>query len=142
MSFRKSITFILTVCCLMTSPPLSPLAHSKSQESEVVAVEKLLKANEDLTATICLAHDIGHSPFGHHGERKLNELMAEHGGFDHNEQSLRWIDELEIAYPTFTAILGIAARRLMHDVGLTTVTTQWRSLQHELGTAEWERSEL
>jgi dGTPase len=56
-------------------------------------------ANEDLVEAICLSHDLGHSPFGHSGESILNRLMAEHGGFDHNRQSLRIVTELESRYP-------------------------------------------
>lgn len=56
-------------------------------------------ANEDLAETICLSHDLGHPPFGHSGETVLNKLMAEHGGFDHNKQSLRIVTQLEARYP-------------------------------------------
>ncbi|HMP71642.1 MAG TPA: deoxyguanosinetriphosphate triphosphohydrolase [Kiritimatiellia bacterium] len=70
---------------------------------EVAAVSRTLARalalHEDLAETISLAHDIGHSPFGHMGERALDELMTDHGGFDHNLQSLRWVEELETRYP-------------------------------------------
>ncbi len=56
-------------------------------------------ANEDLVEAICLSHDLGHSPFGHAGEHILNELMAAHGGFDHNRQTYRIVTELEERYP-------------------------------------------
>ena len=56
-------------------------------------------ANEDLVEAICLGHDLGHPPFGHSGEAILNKLMAEHGGFDHNKQSLRILTKLESRYP-------------------------------------------
>jgi len=62
---------------------------------------RTLGANEDLTECICLAHDIGHSPFGHAGEDALDELMKNHGGFDHNLQSLRCIEVVESPYPGF-----------------------------------------
>src|SRR5262245_99987 len=52
-------------------------------------IARALRLNEDLTETIALAHDLGHSPFGHKGEAALNELMKDHGGFEHNRQSLR-----------------------------------------------------
>ena len=65
---------------------------------------RMLHANEDLTECICLAHDLGHSPFGHEGERVLNDLMADHGGFDHNLQSLRCVEVLESPYPTFAGL--------------------------------------
>ncbi len=60
---------------------------------------RALGANEDLVESICLVHDIGHSPFGHSGEAILNKLMAAHGGFDHNKQSLRIVTQLESRYP-------------------------------------------
>jgi len=56
-------------------------------------IARALGANEDLIEAICLAHDLGHSPFGHSGEVALNRLMREHGGFDHNKQSLRIVTE-------------------------------------------------
>jgi len=75
---------------------------------EVAAVSRTLaralQANEDLTEAIALAHDIGHSPFGHMGERALDELMKDEGGFDHNIQSLRWVEQLERRYPDFDGL--------------------------------------
>jgi dGTPase len=64
-------------------------------------IARALYANEDLTEAICLAHDLGHGPFGHSGEETLNELMANHGGFDHNHQSLRIVEKLERRFPDF-----------------------------------------
>jgi dGTPase len=64
-------------------------------------IARALGANEDLVEAICLAHDLGHSPFGHSGETTLSELMNENGGFDHNKQSLRIVDELEDRFPDF-----------------------------------------
>jgi dGTPase len=61
-------------------------------------------ANEDLVEAICLVHDIGHSPFGHSGEAILNKLMADHGGFDHNKQSLRIVTWLESRYPDWPGL--------------------------------------
>ncbi|MGQ9584169.1 MAG: deoxyguanosinetriphosphate triphosphohydrolase [Anaerolineae bacterium] len=58
-------------------------------------IARALGANEDLTEAICLAHDLGHTPFGHAGEETLHELMEGHGGFDHNRQSLRIVEQLE-----------------------------------------------
>jgi dGTPase len=60
--------------------------------------------NEDLAEAVALAHDLGHPPFGHAGEKVLNELMAEHGGFEHNLQSLRIVETLERRYPTFPGL--------------------------------------
>ena len=63
-----------------------------------------LGANEVLVEAICLAHDLGHPTFGHAGESMLNQLMADHGGFDHNKQSLRIVEKLEIRYPEFEGL--------------------------------------
>ena len=65
---------------------------------------RALGANEDLVEAICLAHDLGHSPFGHSGEVALNRLMKDHGGFDHNKQSLRIVTKLEQRYPDFRGL--------------------------------------
>ena len=65
------------------------------------SMARALGANEDLVEAICLAHDLGHSPFGHAGEATLNLLMKEHGGFDHNKQSLRIVEKLEARYEDF-----------------------------------------
>ena len=65
---------------------------------------RALGANEDLVESICLVHDIGHSPFGHSGEAILNKLMADHGGFDHNKQSLRIVTWLESRYPNWPGL--------------------------------------
>jgi dGTPase len=67
-------------------------------------VARALGANEDLEETICLAHDLGHSPFGHSGEVALSRLMKDHGGFDHNKQSLRIVTQLEQRYPEFPGL--------------------------------------
>ena len=78
-------------------------------------IARALGANVDLTETICLAHDLGHPPFGHSGEEALNELMQAHGGFNHNYQSYRVVTELETRYPdwrglnlTYETLEGIA----------------------------------
>ncbi|OGV38329.1 MAG: hypothetical protein A2X48_01090 [Lentisphaerae bacterium GWF2_49_21] len=75
---------------------------------EVAAISRTmaraLYLNEDLSETIALAHDLGHTPFGHSGERAMNTLMKNHGGFDHNLQALRVIDELEQKYPEFDGL--------------------------------------
>jgi len=67
-------------------------------------IARALGANEDLTEAICLVHDLGHPPFGHAGERALQTLMANHGGFDHNHQALRIVDVLEQRYPDFPGL--------------------------------------
>jgi dGTPase len=63
-----------------------------------------LGLNEDLAEAIALAHDLGHPPFGHLGEETLDRLMAGHGGFRHNAQSLRVVEELELKYPEFNGL--------------------------------------
>src|SRR5574339_23616 len=65
---------------------------------------RALGGNEDLVEAICLAHDLGHSPFGHSGEVALARLMKDYGGFDHNRQSLRIVTELEQRYPEFPGL--------------------------------------
>lgn len=67
-------------------------------------IARALKLNEDLTETIALAHDLGHSPFGHKGETVIDQLMKGHGGFEHNRHSLRIVEELEQKYPTFPGL--------------------------------------
>jgi dGTPase len=67
-------------------------------------IARALGANEDLVEAICLAHDLGHSPFGHSGETILNRLMKDHGGFDHNRQSLRIVTDLECRFPDFPGL--------------------------------------
>ena len=75
---------------------------------EVAAISRniasALRLNADLAETIALAHDLGHSPFGHKGETVLNRLMRGHGGFEHNRQSLRIVEELEQKYPDFPGL--------------------------------------
>jgi len=65
---------------------------------------RALGLNEDLAEAIALAHDLGHPPFGHLGEETLDRLMAKHGGFRHNVQSLRVVEELELKYPEFNGL--------------------------------------
>jgi dGTPase len=67
-------------------------------------IARTLGANEDLIETICLAHDMGHPPFGHSGEIALARLMKDYGGFDHNKQSLRIVTKLEQRYPEFPGL--------------------------------------
>lgn len=67
-------------------------------------IARALGANEDLVETICLAHDIGHPPFGHSGETVLARLMKDYGGFDHNRHSFRIVTQLERRYPDFPGL--------------------------------------
>ncbi len=68
------------------------------------SIARALGANEDLVESIALAHDLGHPPFGHSGERTLSKLMVDHGGFDHNKHSFRIVTELEKRYPEFSGL--------------------------------------
>ena len=68
------------------------------------SVASALALSEPLTEAICLAHDLGHTPFGHAGQDVLNECMREYGGFEHNLQSLRVVDELEERYAKFRGL--------------------------------------
>ncbi len=80
------------------------LTHTMEVAAIARGIARALKLNEDLTETIALAHDLGHSPFGHRGEHVLNRLMKGHGGFEHNRQSLRVVEELEQKYPKFPGL--------------------------------------
>jgi dGTPase len=84
---------------------------------------RALGANEDLVEVICLAHDLGHPPFGHAGEESLNRLMRQHGGFNHNHQSYRIVTALERRYPefpglnlTFETLEGIAKHETNYNL--------------------------
>ena len=80
------------------------LTHSIEVAQIGRSVARALGLNEDLTDAITLAHDLGHTPFGHSGQDALNECMKEHGGFEHNLQSLRVVDELEERYAEFPGL--------------------------------------
>ena len=82
----------------------SRLTHSLEVAQLARSIARPLGLNEDLVEAIALAHDLGHTPFGHAGQDALNESMAAHGGFEHNLQSLRVIDELEERYPRFDGL--------------------------------------
>ena len=71
------------------------LTHSLEVAQLGRSMARSLGLNEDLVEAIALAHDLGHTPFGHAGQDALNECMADHGGFEHNLQSLRVVDHLE-----------------------------------------------
>ena len=98
------------------------LTHSIEVAQIGRTLAKELNLNESLTEAICLAHDLGHSPFGHAGEKVLDELMAGSGGFEHNRQSLRIVDLLEHPYPGFMGLnlmyetrLGLARHQSPYD---------------------------
>ncbi len=80
------------------------ITHSLEVAQIGRTVARALRINETLTEAICLAHDLGHTPFGHAGQEALNECMREYGGFEHNLQSLRVVDELEERYAEFPGL--------------------------------------
>jgi dGTPase len=80
------------------------LTHTMEVAAIARNIASALRLNTDLAETIALAHDLGHSPFGHKGETVLNELMRGHGGFEHNHHSLRIVEELEQKYPDFPGL--------------------------------------
>ncbi len=80
------------------------LTHSLEVAQIGRSLARMLGLDEDLTETIALAHDLGHTPFGHVGQDALNECMRAHGGFEHNLQSLRVVDELEQKYAEFEGL--------------------------------------
>ena len=80
------------------------LTHSLEVAQIGRTIARSLQLNEDLVEAIALAHDLGHTPFGHAGQDALNECMREHGGFEHNLQSLRVVDSLEERYAAFDGL--------------------------------------
>ena len=98
------------------------LTHSIEVAQIGRTIAKELGLNESLTEAICLAHDLGHSPFGHNGEKALNKLLRGFGGFEHNRQTLRIVDLLEHPYPGFMGLnlmyetrLGLAKHKSTYD---------------------------
>jgi dGTPase len=99
------------------------LTHSLEVAQIARGIARNLKLNEELTEAIALAHDLGHTPFGHAGQDALNRLMAPYGGFEHNLQSLRVVEHLEERYPGFPGLNltwetreGLAKHTSAHDV--------------------------
>jgi dGTPase len=80
------------------------LTHTLEVAQIARALSRALRLDEDLAEALALAHDLGHPPFGHAGERALDRAMAGHGGFDHNAQSLRVVTSLEQRYPNFDGL--------------------------------------
>ena len=80
------------------------LTHSLEVAQLGRSIARSLRLEEDLVEAICLAHDLGHTPFGHAGQDALNDCMRPHGGFEHNLQSLRVVDRLEERYPAFDGL--------------------------------------
>ena len=102
------------------------LTHSLEVAQIGTAIARRLRLNEDLTEALALAHDLGHTPFGHTGEEVLNQLMQGYGGFEHNYQSFRVVDELEERYPAFDGLNlswemreGILKHSSPHDLPTT-----------------------
>lgn len=86
------------------------ITHTLEVAQIARSVARVLRLNQDLTEAVALAHDLGHTPFGHCGERVLNELLQESGGFEHNAQSYRIVTRLEHRYPDFPGL------NLTHEV--------------------------
>jgi dGTPase len=80
------------------------LTHSLEGAQIGRSVARALGLNEELTECLILGHDLGHTPFGHSGERVMDELMKDHGGFEHNRQTLRILETLEERYPGFPGL--------------------------------------
>jgi dGTPase len=98
------------------------LTHSMEAAQIGRTVARALGLNEELTECLTLGHDLGHTPFGHSGEKAMDELMRDHGGFDHNRQTLRILETLEERYPDFPGLNltwevreGIAKHRRDND---------------------------
>ena len=103
------------------------LTHTLEVQQIARTIARILKLNEDLTEAIALAHDIGHTPFGHKGEETLNKLLQGRGlkGFEHNRQGLRIVDKIERRYPqfpglnlTFEVREGIIRHNTSYDIPL------------------------
>ncbi|MGH8503036.1 MAG: deoxyguanosinetriphosphate triphosphohydrolase [Gammaproteobacteria bacterium] len=121
------------------------LTHSLEVAQIARSIARALHLNEDLAEAIALAHDLGHTPFGHAGQDALNKCMTEYGGFEHNLQSLRVVDELEMKYAefpglnlTFETREGILKRcsiknaRALGDVGRRFIDHRQPSLEAQL----------
>ena len=105
---------------------------------------RALACNEDLTEAICLAHDLGHPPFGHTGETTLNDLMQGHGGYDHQKQTYRIVTELERRYPDHPGLnLTYEVREgvVKHDTDYDIVDAR-NYYPDEMGTLECQISNL
>src|SRR3954462_3283755 len=111
------------------------LTHSIEVASISRTIARALSLNEDLAEAIALAHDLGHSPFGHSGEEMLAECMQGHGGFEHNRQSLRVGDLLEAPYPDFPGLnLTFEVREGLqkHELTAPTLEAQIANLADEI----------
>ena len=84
--------------------PHAPHPQPRRARRSGARVARALGLNEELTECLVLGHDLGHTPFGHSGERVMDELMSDHGGFEHNRQTLRILEVLEERYPGFPGL--------------------------------------
>ena len=123
------------------------LTHSIEVAQIGRSIARALQLNEALTEAICLAHDLGHTPFGHAGQDALNECMREYGGFEHNLQSLRVVDLLEERYADFDGLnltyetregvlkhCSAANARSLGDIGERFLRREQPSLEAQLAT--------
>jgi dGTPase len=104
------------------------LTHTLEVAQVSKSIARALGLNEDLAETIALAHDLGHPPFGHAGERTLNRLTKDIGGFDHNQQSLRVVTELEHRYDEFPGLnltWEVLEGIMKHEDDYTVPDTTW-----------------
>ena len=121
------------------------LTHSLEVAQIARSIARNLGLNEDLTEAISLAHDLGHTPFGHAGQDALNDCMTAHGGFEHNLQSLRVVDVLEERYGAFDGLnlcfetregvlkhCSLENARTLGDVGLRFIERRQPSLEAQL----------
>jgi dGTPase len=109
------------------------LTHTIEVASISRTIARALRLNEDLAEAIALAHDLGHSPFGHSGEEMLAECMREHSGFEHNRQSLRVVELLEHPYPKFPGLnLTSEVREGLDKTQVSSLETQIADLADEI----------
>lgn len=121
------------------------VTHSIEVGQIARSIARALRLNETLTEAICLAHDLGHTPFGHAGQDALNACMRDYGGFEHNLQSLRVVDELEERYAQFDGLnltfecregilkhCSLANARLLGELGERFIHRQQAGLEAQL----------
>ena len=121
------------------------LTHSMEVAQIARSIARALQLNEALTEAICLAHDLGHTPFGHAGQDALNECLRDYGGFEHNLQSLRIVDELEERYADFNGLnltfecregilkhCSLNSARKLGDIGQRFIDRRQPSLEAQL----------
>jgi dGTPase len=108
------------------------ITHTMEVAQIARSIARSLGLNQDLTEAIALAHDLGHTPFGHSGEKVLNEIMKEDGGFEHNAQSYRIVTHLEDKYPdfrglnlSFEVLEGVDKHRTRYDRPLDALGEQY-----------------